>query len=100
MSGAIMPAPLAMPLIVTGTPPRSTVAVATFGKVSVVMMAFAASNRPAGLASATSSPMTGANFSASSGSPMTPVEARKISSIPAPVAAAAISAASSRLATI
>ena len=39
MSGAIMPAPLAMPLIVTGTPPSLTVAVATFGKVSVVMIA-------------------------------------------------------------
>ena len=31
MSGAIMPAPLAMPLIVTSTPPRSTLAVAYFG---------------------------------------------------------------------
>jgi len=31
MSGAIMPAPLAMPLIVTSTPPSFTVAVAYFG---------------------------------------------------------------------
>ncbi|MNL51751.1 hypothetical protein D3C87_1748740 [compost metagenome] len=31
MSGAIMPAPLAIPLIVTLTPPISAVRVATFG---------------------------------------------------------------------
>ena len=43
MSGAIMPAPFAMPLIVTLALPSFAVAVATFGKVSVVMMAFAAS---------------------------------------------------------
>src|SRR6185437_15280044 len=39
MSGAIMPAPLAMPLMVTLALPSLTVAVATFGKVSVVMIA-------------------------------------------------------------
>ena len=39
MSGAIMPAPLAMPLMVTVALPSFTLAVATFGKVSVVMMA-------------------------------------------------------------
>ncbi len=43
MSGAIMPAPLAMPLMVTVALPSFAVAVATFGKVSVVMMALAAS---------------------------------------------------------
>ena len=42
MSGAIMPAPLAMPLMVTVALPSFTVAVATFGKVSVVMIALAA----------------------------------------------------------
>ncbi|MGY4366337.1 hypothetical protein ACVW1A_002402 [Bradyrhizobium sp. LB1.3] len=42
MSGAIMPAPFAMPLIVTLALPSFTVAVATFGKVSVVMIALAA----------------------------------------------------------
>jgi hypothetical protein len=41
MSGAIMPAPLAMPLMVTLALPSLTVAVATFGKVSVVMIALA-----------------------------------------------------------
>ena len=44
MSGAIMPAPLAMPLIVTVVLPSLTVAVATLGKVSVVMIAFAAAS--------------------------------------------------------
>ncbi len=43
MSGAIMPEPLAMPEITTGTPSNSTVAVATLAKVSVVMIALAAS---------------------------------------------------------
>src|SRR6202035_5919208 len=42
MSGAIMPAPLAMPLIVTVALPSFTGAVATLGKVSAGMIAFAA----------------------------------------------------------
>ena len=92
MSGAIMPAPLAMPLRVTGTPPRSTVAVASLGKVSVVMMARAASAMPSSRASATSRSSTPSKRVASSGSPMTPVEARKISPAGAPLARPAISA--------
>ncbi len=43
MSGAIMPAPLAKPLIVTVAPPSRALAVASFGNVSVVMIALAAS---------------------------------------------------------
>ena len=50
MSGAIMPAPLAMPLIVTSTSPIFALAVATLGKVSVVMIALAASSQPSGRA--------------------------------------------------
>ena len=42
MSGAIMPEPLAMPLMVTVLPPSFTLTVAALGKVSVVMMALAA----------------------------------------------------------
>ena len=42
MSGAIMPEPLAKPVIVTGTPSSSTRATAPLGKVSVVMIARAA----------------------------------------------------------
>ena len=94
MSGAIMPAPLAMPLIVTGTPPISAVAVASLGKVSVVMMARAASAMPSSRASATSLSSTPSKRDASSGSPMTPVEARKISAAVAPLARPAISAVS------
>src|SRR6202022_4809346 len=74
MSGAIMPAPLAMPLIVTLALPSFTVDVATFGKVSVVMIAFAAPIQSPGAACAASVPSTPLNFVASSGSPITPVE--------------------------
>ncbi len=43
ISGAIMPAPLAKPLMVTSVPAMRARAVATFGNVSVVMIALAAS---------------------------------------------------------
>ena len=43
MSGAIIPAPLAKPLMVTVVPARRACAVASFGNVSVVMIAPAAS---------------------------------------------------------
>ena len=43
MSGAIIPAPLAKPLMVTVVPPSRALAVASFGNVSVVMIALAAS---------------------------------------------------------
>ena len=49
MSGAIMPLPLAIPLIRTGTPPISAVRVLALGKVSVVMMPRAASSHLAGV---------------------------------------------------
>ena len=39
MSGAIMPAPLAMPQMVTALEPTRTMAAAPFGNVSVVMIA-------------------------------------------------------------
>ena len=48
MSGAIMPEPLAIPAIVTGTPSISAVAAAPLGKVSVVMIARAAASMPSG----------------------------------------------------
>jgi hypothetical protein len=44
MSGAIMPAPLAKPLMVTSVPPSRARAVANFANVSVVMIALAASS--------------------------------------------------------
>jgi len=49
MFGCIMPAPFAMPSTVTVLPPSFTAAVDSFGKVSVVMMARAASSQPSGL---------------------------------------------------
>ena len=73
--GAIMPAPLAMPLMMTSTPPSFTVLVTTLGKVSVVMIARAASISPSGRAALFSAPRAPTIRAASSGSPITPVEA-------------------------
>ena len=92
MSGAIMPAPLAMPFSTTSPPPIRTRRVAAFGNVSVVMMARAASRNRPGAASAASRPRCVAKGAGSSGSPMTPVEARNTSSTRQPTAAAAASA--------
>ena len=75
MSGAIMPEPLAMPLMVTVFPAYVTEAVATLANVSVVMMARAASSQQSAVAPANrpgSAFTMGAGFS---GSPITPVEA-------------------------
>ena len=94
MSGAIMPAPLAMPLMVTVALPMRAVAVATLGNVSVVMIACAAARKSPGLRALARPAMTGANLAASSGSPITPVEARKTSAGLQPAALAAISAVS------
>src|SRR5215468_375948 len=79
ISGAIMPAPLAMPQIVTTASPSLAVAVAPFGKVSVVMMALAAASKLPGFAAATRPSITRSKAWASSGSPITPVEARSTS---------------------
>ena len=90
MSGAIMPAPLAMPLMVTVDLPIFAVAVATLGKVSVVMIAFAASSHGSSCAATTMPSITPSNTLALSGSPITPVEARKMSAGLQPMALAAI----------
>ena len=94
MSGAIIPAPLAMPLMVTVARPSFTVEVATLAKVSVVMMALAAPIHSPGVACCASAPSTPLNLVASSGSPITPVEARNTSPTLHPTALAAISAVS------
>jgi len=86
MSGMIMPAPLAMPLMVTVVLPIAVFAVATFGKVSVVMIALAASSQPSPRAFVTSVSITPSNTVAFSGSPITPVEARNTSSALQPTA--------------
>jgi hypothetical protein len=69
-----MPAPLAKPLMRTSVPPIATLRVASFGNVSVVMMARAASCHAVALALPARSPIRWANLVASSGSPITPVE--------------------------
>src|SRR5258708_4583878 len=92
MSGAIMPAPLAKPLIVTVALPSFAVAVATLGNVSVVMIALAASSQASGRVAATRPSITPSNALALSGSPITPVEARNTSAGLQPMARAAISA--------
>ena len=92
MSGAIIPAPLAMPLMVTAALPMLVLAVATFGNVSVVMIALAASCQNSSLPAATIPSITPSNAVALSGSPITPVEARKTSFGLQPIARAAISA--------
>ncbi len=94
MSGAIMPAPLAMPEMVTGNPSIFALRVATLGKVSVVMMALAASRKAVALTRPAQSASTPSNFVASSGSPITPVEASATSSGLQPRAFAAIFAVS------
>jgi hypothetical protein len=94
MSGAIMPAPLAKPQIVTGSAPIRAMAAAPLGNVSVVMMAVAASCQAPGAALATSRSMTASNRVASSGSPITPVDARNTCEGLQPAALAAMSAVS------
>ncbi len=86
MSGAIMPAPLAMPLMVTVALPIFARAVATLGNVSVVMIALAASMKRSAVAPATMPSITPSNALALSGSPITPVDARKTSSVLQPAA--------------
>ena len=89
MSGAIMPEPFAMPLSVTATSPISARWVASLGNVSVVMMARAASVQRLSAASAAIFAITLSNLDASSGSPMTPVEAMNTCSGAQPAASAA-----------
>src|SRR5260370_12003785 len=70
MSGAIMPAPLAMPQIETLLLPIRAVAVAPLGNVSVVMIALAASCQRPGAADATRVSLTPSKEDALSCSPM------------------------------
>ena len=88
ISGAIMPEPLQMPLMVTGTPSIFAVRVAAFTKVSVVMIAVAAAAQRSAWRSATTASRLLVIRSSGSGSPMTPVEATKISFAEAPSFAA------------
>ena len=74
MLGAIMPEPLAMPLTTTGTPSISARALAPLGKVSVVMIAAAASDQVSSARRACIAGSAALSFSTGSCSPITPVE--------------------------
>ena len=74
MFGAIMPEPLAMPLTTTGTPSISVLAEAPLGKVSVVMIAAAASGHALSERRACSPGSAAVRRSTGSCSPITPVE--------------------------
>ena len=80
ISGRIMPAPLAMPVIVTSRPATVSRRDAHLGRVSVVMIPCAASSQPSACnaASAAGNPATSRN--SGNGSPMTPVEKGSTSS--------------------
>src|SRR6185503_9080616 len=94
MSGAIMPAPLAKPLIVTLALPMLVLAVASLGKVSVVVIALAATNHASPRAATTMPAMTLSKARAFSGSPITPVEARNTLAGAQPTAREVMSAVS------
>ena len=96
IAGAIIPEPLAMPEIETVTPSNSTVAVASLG-IGVGGHDRLGGVHPRARAAVARRypPVTPANFSASSGSPMTPVEARKIVAGSTPSAFAACAAETS-----
>ena len=70
--------------MVTVALPSFAVAVATFGNVSVVMIALAALSQMSARALCTSSSITPANLLACKGSPITPVDASSTSFFPAP----------------
>ena len=99
MSGAIMPLPLAMPVIRTSASPIRAVRVAALGKVSVVMMPRAAASQPSSRRPACSAGSAATSFSCGSTSPITPVEATNTCFAGQPTsfaAAAAVAAQASR----
>ena len=80
MSGAIIPEPLAIPAMVTGTPSIWHLAAAPLGKVSVVMIARAAASMPSARKPAARSATRPVIFSTGRRWPITPVEATNTSS--------------------
>ena len=74
MLGAIMPDPLAMPLMTTGTPSISASALAPLGKVSVVIIALAASGHALSERRSWSPGRASHRRSVGNCSPITPVE--------------------------
>ena len=74
MSGRIIPAPLAMPVRVTGTPSRSSRRVAPLGRVSVVRMAREARSQPSAVSPWNRLGTASTMRCSARGSPITPVE--------------------------
>ena len=99
MFGMIMPEPLAMPAMVTSVPPIDAVRADPVGKVSVVMMASAAAGQSPGASAAAAPGRQPVMQSAGSGSPITPVEARKTSCAAQPKRWAAAAAVRSTAST-
>ncbi len=95
MSGAIMPLPLAMPLIRTSASPMRAVRVAALGKVSVVMMPRAASAQASSRRWANRPGSAAVMRSWGSFSPMVPVLASSTSAGAHPASAAAVRAVAS-----
>src|SRR5437764_11222025 len=87
-----MPEPLQKPLIRTVVPSMIAVAVAPFGKVSVVMIARAAGSHPAASSSGAILGSASTILAAGGGSPITPVEEMKTSRGLQPNSAAAAAA--------
>ena len=77
ISGAIMPLPLAIPVIRTVASPICAVRVTALGNVSVVMMPRAAASQPSSVKPSCSVGIAATSFSCGNTSPMTPVEAMK-----------------------
>ncbi len=86
-----MPEPFAIPAILTNLPPISTSAEAPLAKVSVVIIACAASSMPSTDRPADSSATFAVIRSCGSRSPMTPVDEVKTRSADKPVSAATAS---------
>ena len=99
MSGAIIPEPLQNPAMVTRWPPSGSTSAAPLGKVSVVMIARAASSPASSCRFAFSSSSLAAIFSWGRGSPITPVEAIQTPDFGAPVALATAAASASTAST-
>jgi hypothetical protein len=87
-AGASMPAPLAIPPAVHPSPPRA----ACLLRVSVVMIAVAASSPPVPLRASTARSMPDRSFGRSSCSPINPVEHTTTSLAPRPSRSATRSA--------
>ncbi len=75
ISGAIIPLPLAMPVIRTVPSPICAVRVEALGNVSVVMMPRAAASHPSSVRLSCRPGSAATSFSCGSTSPITPVEA-------------------------